>query len=300
MKVLVIGYGSIGAQHTRVLASMENVKEVFVLSSQSNLPYPTINTLDEIISIEPEYIVIASVTSKHYEQLLFIEKNCHNKLIFVEKPLFAQKEKIEITNNSVFIGYILRFNPVIQFIKKKCTGRKLWSINVFCGSYLPEWRKERDYRQTSSASKELGGGVLLDLSHELDYIQWITGNIEPEHVVNRKVSDLEIDTDDQLIFTAKAQSGTYIQLSLNYFSRIPTRQIIIDGEGISIVADIINNEVHINEDGNQDVFSWKKTVKDKMIKKQHESVLKSDDTYLCTYREAGVVMNLIDKIQKWD
>ena len=300
MKVLVIGYGSIGARHARVLASMDNIREVVVLSSQPNLPYPTIVGLDEILSLDPDYIVIASVTSKHYEQLVFIEKNCRNKIILVEKPLFAQEEKLEIINNTVFVGYTLRFNPTIQFIKEQCSGKKLWSINAFCGSYLPEWRPGRDYRSTSSASKEKGGGVLLDLSHELDYIQWITGGIQLNHVVSRKISDLEIDTDDQLLLTATAEGYTYIQLSLNYFSRKPIRQLFIDGEGISIVADLINKKVFIDKNSEKNKLSWPDSGKESILEVEHEAVLSNDKKYLCTFKEAIEVMSLIDKIQHWN
>ena len=126
MKVLVIGYGSIGAQHARILASMEMVNTVCILSSQSNLPFVTINKIEDIISLDPDYIVIASATSKHYEQLLFIEQNCRNKLILVEKPLFSINKEFEVQNNTVFIGYLLRFNPAIQFIKK---GKEMYNNN---------------------------------------------------------------------------------------------------------------------------------------------------------------------------
>lgn len=300
MKALVIGQGSIGARHAKVLSYMDEIDKVSVISSQTNLPFYTINKIEDMLLVDPDYIVMASETSLHFEQLLFIEENYKDKLILVEKPLFDKKEELKISNNTVYVGYTLRFHPVVQFVKEKCLGKKLWSIHVFCGSYLPEWRPGRDYRGTSSTSKEKGGGVLLDLSHELDYIQWITGEIQPEHVISRKISDLEIDTDDQLLLTAKAKHDIYIQLSLNYFSRKPIRQIIIDGEGISMIADIFNKKVYINENGKNDELCWRDVSKDSMLKAEHELVLLKDDNYLCTYREANNVMNLIDKIQHWN
>ncbi|MBT3747783.1 MAG: Gfo/Idh/MocA family oxidoreductase, partial [Bacteroidetes bacterium] len=204
---LVIGYGSIGSRHAGILASMSLVDEVYVLSSQEHIPYKTIRSMKEIKDIDPDYIVLASNTSMHYEELCYFENNFRDKTILVEKPLFEQCHDLNIQNNSVWVGYNLRFHPLIQFIKEKTDGKNLWHIQVFCGSYLPEWRPGRDYRTTSSAKKESDGGVLLDLSHELDYVQWLAGNITPEYVRHKKVSDLEIETEDLMLLTGRMANG---------------------------------------------------------------------------------------------
>ena len=121
----------------------------------------------------------------------------------MEKPLFDSMANFKVLKNEVYVGYNLRFHPLINKIRALCRGRKLWTIHVFCGSYLPDWRPGRDYRETSSAMRDSGGGVLLDLSHELDYIQWLAGRLEVDHAVSEKVSDLEIDSDDILLFSGK-------------------------------------------------------------------------------------------------
>ena len=78
--------------------------------------------------------------------------------------------------------------------------------------------------------KSLGGGVLLDLSHELDYTQWLFGKIKIEHCQSRKLSNLNINTDDYLNLTCKTKKVPSIQITLNYFTRKSTRQIFIDGK----------------------------------------------------------------------
>ena len=137
----------------------------------------------------------------------------------------------------------MRFNPIINFLKKKIKSKKIWNVNIFCGSYLPNWRRNIDYRKSSSAKKHLGGGVLLDLSHELDYVQWLFGKIEIEHCKSKKLSNLNIETDDFLNLIGKTKKVPSIQIILNYFTREPTRQILIDGQNISLQADLIKKNV---------------------------------------------------------
>ena len=177
----------------------------------------------------------------------FLEEKFVDKTILIEKPLFNRSYKLKVIKNSAYIGYNLRFHPMIKKIKQICKELKLWSIYVFCGSYLPDWRPGRDYRNTASAKQDSGGGVLLDLSHELDYLHWLVGSMKLEYVYNGKVSNLDIDTDDLLIISSKTKENTRINISLNYFTRKPIRQIVIDGENISIQADLITNSASVYE-----------------------------------------------------
>jgi len=299
-KALVIGYGSIGKRHSDVLQSMEMISEVSVLSSQENLPYRTIRSLKEIASLAPDYIVIASNTLRHFEELCFLEENFKEKTILVEKPLFEKYHDFTVQNNAVLVGFNLRFHPLMQFIRKKVTQKNLWNINVFCGSYLPEWRPGRDYRTTSSAMKGSGGGVLLDLSHELDYVQWLAGKITPEYIVNEKVSNLDIETDDFLMLSGRSEHGVALQISLNYFTRKPVRQIIIDGEGISIQADLVTSTATINENGSESCYSWDDFSRDDGYCTEHHALLSGDFTNACSYQEGQELMRLVDVIRNWE
>ena len=133
----------------------------------------------------------------------------------------------------------MRFNPLISFIKKIVNKEKFWSINIICGSYLPMWRKNIDYKKSSSAKRKSGGGVLLDLSHELDYIQWLFGKIKLDYVYINKLSDLKISTEDFLSLSGKTKRSKRLQLELNYFSKNTTRRIIADGKNLSLNIDLI-------------------------------------------------------------
>ena len=254
-KVLIIGYGSIGRKHHIVLKKIKEISKICILTQQKKIRNK-IDSFKQAIRFNPDLIIVSSTTNKHLYHLRNIEKKFVNKTVLVEKPLFDNFYKFKVKKNKVFIGYNLRFDPVIQFIKKKLTNKKLWSVNVICYSYLPEWRSKRNYSKTSSAMKKLGGGVLLDLSHELDYIQWLFGSIKVKFVINNKISNLKINTDDNLVLFGKTINVKQLQINLNYFSKIPTRKIYIDGPKINIVADLLNKKIIYKENGNKIIKKW--------------------------------------------
>jgi predicted dehydrogenase len=296
-RALIIGYGSAGKRHAQILNSMDDISSISVLSNQKMLPFETITSLEDISSCDPDYVIIASSTALHYEQLFFLENNFQGKKILVEKPLFDSKYELEVKNNQVFVGYNLRFHPILQKIKEFTSGINLWNIQIFCGSYLPEWRPGIDYRKTSSAKKDSGGGVILDLSHELDYAKMLAGPIIIEHVVCKKISDLEIDTEDLLLLSGKTLDDVNVHISLNYFTRIPTRQILIDGEGISVRADLISNTLTIMKGSESSFFSFPELERDETYTSQHFSILNNDHSIICSLDDGIETMNLIDQIQ---
>ena len=297
LTALVIGFGSIGKRHADILNTMDEFSHVFVLSRQTGLFYETIKSMDDIPGLNPDYVVIASPTSQHYSQLKFLESHLKDRKILVEKPLYDYMADLLIENNEVYVGYNLRFHPLLHKIKHAVDGRKLWNIQVFCGSYLPKWRNGRDYRETSSARQDSGGGVLLDLSHELDYVQWLTSPLEVNHAVSRKVSDLEIDTDDLLLLSGKTADGAHVHISLNYFTQKPIRQILIDGERISIQADLITKTLSVTEDSEGSYFSWPALESNDMYLAQHQAILENDPSLICTYKEGLQTIELINRIR---
>ena len=168
LSALVIGFGSIGKRHAKILHSMDGVSKLSVLSSQKGLPYETITKFEQIEDLDPDYIVVSSPTNFHYQHLEFLENTQRNKKILVEKPLFTEDNDLHLSKNEIFVAYNLRFHPHLEAVKDALSGREIWSVHARCGSYLPDWRPDRDYKETSSANKSMGGGVLLDLSHEFD------------------------------------------------------------------------------------------------------------------------------------
>lgn len=299
MKALVIGFGSIGRRHAEILSNMEEIEFVSILSNQKEVPYEKIKTLEEIKKIDPDYIVVASPTSQHFTSVKFIEENLKNKKVLVEKPLFGSQKNFDILNNKIYVGYNFRFHPLIQKLKILISNKEIWNFQIYCGSYLPAWRPDRDYRKTSSAKKSLGGGVLLDLSHELDYAQWLIGPIELKYAFNEKISDLDITSDDYLSFFGENQTKTKLHISLNYFTRKSIRKIIIDGNSINIHADLINNSLTAFDNGKDIQCSWENLNRNYTYEAQHYALINDERKYLCTYIEGMNTLKLINKIRSF-
>ena len=299
IKALVIGYGSIGRKHLKILSEMDELEELFVLSKQKKVPCEAIKNIESILKIDPDYVIVSSPTSFHYEQLKFLDKNLQGKKILVEKPLFSTLEDLEIKNNRVYIDYNLRFNPVIQSVKEIIRNQVIYSVNVFCGSDLRTWRNNISYNNSSSALKKLGGGVLLELSHELDYLRWIFGELEVTYAENTKISHLQIETDDFLSLNGLLSSDIRLHLDLNYFSNIPIRRMIIDGKDISLIADLINNSLRIWRKGEEETKDFPDYQRDQSFQEVHSNILYGRDENICSFKEGLEVMEIINKIRKF-
>ena len=163
---------------------------------------------------------------------------------------------------------------------------------------MPNWRNNIDYRKSSSAKLHLGGGVLLDLSHELDYVQWLFGKIEVEHCKSKRFSNLNIETDDFLSLTGKTKRVSSIQITLNYFTRERTRQIFIDGKNISMKADLVKKNVVYYDGNKKKIYNFKNSDRNSEYKKQHLAILTNKYAdKLCTFEEGKQLVYLVNKIR---
>lgn len=295
-KVLIIGFGSIGKRHASILSKFKSVDKIFILTKQKTSRYANINTLRETKLIDPDYILICSKTSDHFKHLKFIDKNFKNKIVLVEKPLFNKNRNLKIRNNKVFVGYNLRYHPIIKLLKEKIKNKKIFSSYVFCGSYLPYWRKGRNYKDSYSSSKKYGGGALLDLSHEIDYMQWIFGQFKKvEFAKIKKISNLQIKSDDYVNLVGSIGKINF-SINLNYFSIYPKREIFIDGKNFCFQADLIKNTINIFENGKKKHVKLNLN-KNFTYKMQHSYLLNNNFEISSNYRNAKNIMSLMDKIR---
>lgn len=295
LKVLIIGYGSIGQKHAKILSNLENL-DICIFTKQNNIPFKKIKKNNEIISYNPDYIVLASITILHFKYLKFLEKNLKKKIILVEKPLFEKIRLLKLKNNYYYVGYNLRFHPIIKFLKKKIYNP--FYVHVNCSSYLPTWRKNINYQKSNSALKNKGGGVLLELSHEIDYINWIFGEMKILSSFNKKISNLKINTDDILILNAKIKrKKTIINLNINFFSKIQKREIQIETAKESIQADLINNNIKIFKGKKMKKMSWKNYNIDNTYIEEHKNLIKRNFKNFCTVNEAIKTLKIINQIK---
>ena len=175
--------------------------------------------------------------------------------------------------------------------------KEIFSINVTCHSYLPDWRK-KNYRDSVSAKKKLGGGVLLELSHELDYINWIFNKIKILFFFNNHISKLDIDTDDILSIAAKVGKNIFLNLNINFFSKIPNRTIKIDGNGFSLNADLINNKITIVNKNRKQIKNFSNFNINDTYKLQYLEIIKNRPSKICTLNQSLNLMKLLETIRK--
>ena len=295
--VLIIGYGSIGKRHAKILKKFKDILKIYIYTKQKCKGFYRLQNLNEIKRINPDYTIVSSKTSEHYKYLAYIEKNLKEKTVLVEKPLFNYYRKLKIKNNKVFVGYNLRFHPIIAFLKSYIERKKIFSVNINCHSYLPNWRKNVVYSKSNSAKKKYGGGVLLELSHELDYLQWIFNDVRKlNYALVKKISNLKIDTEDYVSIEGSTKI-TNFHVNLNFFSLQSQRKILINGKNFSLEANLIKNTIKIFE-------KYKKKIKKFRIDKnytyikQHRLLLDGDFRNACNYNEGAKLLILIKKIKK--
>ncbi|AFV98017.1 hypothetical protein B649_08525 [Candidatus Sulfuricurvum sp. RIFRC-1] len=299
MKVLLIGYGSIGKRHYEVLSEIDRVTQIDIVTAQTLSELTTYKTIDQVENLESyDYIVIASETYKHFDQIDYLEKNTKNKIILCEKPLFDTYRNIEVKNNSVYVGYVLRFHLLLQKIRVLLKGEELLFAQIKCGSYLPSWRPGIDYRKSYSASKEQGGGVLLDLSHEIDYTQWLFGTVNTISSIQSKISDLEIDSDDIVMAVGKTDKNAAFSISMDYISKISMREITVHTNEKTIQADLIKNTLQVGtKEGGVETVEIESFDRNDLFRKMHLSALGEKEN-LCTLEEGLSVMKTISMIQE--
>lgn len=291
MRCLVIGLGSIGQRHARVLGDMGN--EVAALSRMPNPPCPGFGDLAGALrSFRPDYVVIANDTGKHAATLDSLAALDYRGVTLVEKPLAASFSELgAIPDGPVFVGYTLRFHPVLLHVAGLLRDQPLWTLTAYCGQFLPDWRPDRDYRQSYSARQD-EGGVIRDLSHELDYVQWLAGDWEKTVAAGGRVSTLEIRSEDAASMFAECRRCRAVTIHLNYLDRTASRWIVANGPFGTLRADLVAGTVSI--DGNLRRFD---IVRDAMIREQHRAIMSGlGDNAACTLDEARATMQWIDAL----
>jgi len=301
MKILIIGFGSIGRRHFEILNGLVDNVIIDIVSkhavhNESGIIY---KDLYDVMMIEQyDYFVIASETIKHYEQLKYICSKVRGKKIVVEKPLFDKCYEAFEYNNKVFTAYNLRFHPVIEKLEKLIENEQVYYVNVICGQYLPSWRPEQDYKKSYSAEITQGGGVLRDLSHELDYITWLFGNINKIDSINTKISDLEINSDDIFTAIAVTEKKSIINLTVDYISKVPLRRLIIHTKNKTIEADVIKNSLVITDKmSNREVIEIDAEDRNYTYSKMHNSIITNNFNAVCSFDEGKRIVDLIDSIE---
>ncbi len=288
LKCLVIGYGSIGRRHARVLDDLGH--RIALVSRAKDVDRPRFESISEgIEKWSPDYVVVANDTGLHAATLTQLNQVDFGGITLVEKPLFANSEDFDQKpDGPIFVGYGLRFHPVIHRISEILGDDPIWTLSAYVGQYLPDWRPERDYRHSYSARSE-DGGVIRDLAHELDYALLLAGKWQRTVVAGGQISSLEINSEDAVSILVECERCPLVTLHLNYLDRIASRWVLINGPAGTIKANMLNGHL-VTVDGEESIL----IERDEMIRNQHLAVISGEERYLCNFEDALCTQRLID------
>ena len=258
MNLCFIGVGSIAMRHIHNLRDLYGVGvNITALRSGKGRPLDkeeeglidrTIFNYEDMTDYDA--IFITNPTSMHYETIMrTIDRS---DAFFVEKPAFVSDSvdcgTFDKNGKLFYVACPLRYSNVIEYLKENLNISKVYSVRCICSSYLPEWRPGTDYRRSYSASRELGGGVSIDLIHEWDYLTYLFGFPRDVKSIITKKSALEIDSDDMAVYIAEYQ-GFVTELHLDYFGRSAMRKLEIFSEDDTIICDLIGQSIEFTREG---------------------------------------------------
>ncbi|MBI4657243.1 MAG: Gfo/Idh/MocA family oxidoreductase [Verrucomicrobia bacterium] len=245
LSILVVGCGSIGQRHirnlqalgTRMIAACDLDGALLdrVVSEFNVVGYRVY--AEALDKVSPDAVVICTPPPLHISQAMdAIARGAH---VFVEKPishsLDGTDDLIQVAATAkrvIQVGYNFRFHRGLKRVKalveEGTIGRVLWARAEF-GQYLPEWRPMQDYRTSYTAHRSLGGGIILDSSHEIDYMRWLFGEIDQVYCLAGTLSDLEVAAEDTACMTVHFASGVVGQIHVDFVQRVKTRNCKIVG-----------------------------------------------------------------------
>jgi predicted dehydrogenase len=250
--ILIIGLGSVGKKHVAAIREASPGSVIYALRSSIGAePYEDVKNIFAVneMPAKPDFVIISNPTSMHKTSLTEImQLDCP---VFIEKPVFDTLENVDDLikqlNNKKLITYIacnMRFHPAIKYLRAYLQDSKqqINEVNIYCGSYLPDWRPDSDFRTSYSANAGMGGGVHLDLIHELDYCTWLFGTPLSVNSLKTNNSSLNIDAVDNAQFQFRYAFFT-ASINLNYYRKDAKREIEIITANDTILADLLQNRV---------------------------------------------------------
>lgn len=253
MKFCFVGVGSIATKHINALKKIDPTISIHAFrTGKSKFISNVQNFIDKEVydfnDLDNSYdaVFICNPTNMHYDTLVkFKDKSNY---FFVEKPVFdknySEKELEIFADKNIYVACPLRYHKVLQrakeIIEKK--GCPI-SARIICSSYLPEWRPSIDYRTNYSAHKDMGGGVSIDLIHEIDYMTYLFGFPTKDHYIKGTFSNLEIDSDDLAVHLFEYPK-MIVEMHLDYFGRKNQRYLEMFFNDEVVKCDIIENKIH--------------------------------------------------------
>jgi predicted dehydrogenase len=186
---------------------------------------------------KPNAVIVANPTSLHLDVAIpAAEAGC---TILLEKPIADSlgrvdelRQAAQKSGSKILVGFQFRYHPTLnkarEHIQAGALGKVL-TVHAHWGEYLPQWHPWEDYRQSYAARADLGGGVIRTLTHPLDYLRYLIGEVESLWSFNGHISSLEMDVEDVAEIGLRFAGGAISGVHLNYVQRPPTHRLEIVG-----------------------------------------------------------------------
>lgn len=317
-KILFFGCGSIGQRHIRALKRIGRFDIAAYRTKKGfckKLP-KDIGDIKEFLSEKAafewgaEYAVIANCTDLHMKYLIKCIR-CGIKNIFVEKPLCVDlselkknKKLISAYKGNISVGFNLRYHPVISKLRDIIRSGKYGSVlkaTLEAGHYLPKWHTYEDYRKTYAAKKKMGGGVLRTLCHEIDLAGYFFGDIKSVYGKISKISDMEIDTDDNVLILTETKKGNIVEIKIDYLRPKPERKGEIFFKKGLLRYDVNNLAISfIACDGykEENILSFKSYDYNEQYISQMKDFINAKKKHIGGFRDGEKVMEIIDSAER--
>lgn len=324
---LIVGRGSAARRHVEIVRKV--TPSICLAFIRGSCPQDLIQPADilvddvcELTGFELKFAIIATQAPLHLQYLEILSKFKFH--ILVEKPLCEStieagrlRALLNHTSSTIQVGFNLRYSDIISTTKKLLVERSLGNLisaHIEVGQNLRGWRKGVDYRNSVSAKNELGGGVLLELSHELDYAQYLFGEVFWAAGWAGKYSDLDIDTEDtaklllvfgealnHLGFSTKS-TEFLCSLSLDFVRTDSTRTCTIIGEDATLLVNLLDGTIskyRVSEKDWTQLYESPHTLSDTFSAQWTDFLLRSNNLpYSNDARSLGITtIEIIDAIK---
>ncbi|MBN2381419.1 Gfo/Idh/MocA family oxidoreductase [bacterium] len=306
----VLGSGSIGTRHLDVAQSMGIPCLAIPIRTQratelAHAGYNTARSLAEARDAGADAVIIATDTARHVDDVLqALNLGFH---VLCEKPLAISPAPInELIKSATLnkcclkVAYCLRFDQGLQRFRALLPAiGDIHAVHCECRSFLPDWRPGRDYKESYSAQPEQGG-ILLDMSHELDYLLWLFGPISSVWGQTGNTGRLNIASEEWAQAIIQCDQGPIVSLGLDYLTRPNTRIIRAYGNNGTLFYDFLQRQLtHFSPESGSHSY----TIESPLYDVYREQIL--EFRRICSGQEPTVLANADDSqavlniIQAW-
>lgn len=269
--VAVIGLGNISNRHRENIRSLIPNATIIAVSNRETSQITNVKNADIVLNnfkdlydFSIDFAIVASPATFHIAHSEYLLKG--DIPVLVEKPLSVDVEStrkfISLCKTAkvpAAVGYCLRYLKSAIEMKRLAAERycgEIHNVAIEVGQFLPTWRESVDYRKSVSAQRNLGGGVLNELSHEIDYAHWIFGDLKARYSSLRSSKELALEVEDQASIVATTSNDTELTLKLDFLQKSPTRFCKVVGSNCTIVWNLLRDEIlRLDDSGSTLIFA---------------------------------------------